>query len=97
MKGVIRFMMRGKISSWYVRPFEILKLVGEVAYFFPLHSAFLAIHLVFHLFTLQKYILDESHLLWWDSVQLDERLAVVEVLMSIFSRDIRRLHSRDIQ
>ena len=32
MKGVMRFGKRGKLSPRYIGPFEVLKLVGEVAY-----------------------------------------------------------------
>ena len=32
MKGVMRFGKKGKLSSRYVGPFEILERVGKVAY-----------------------------------------------------------------
>ncbi|WMV30770.1 hypothetical protein MTR67_024155 [Solanum verrucosum] len=47
MKGVMRFGRRGKLSPRYIRPFEILQTVGEVAYELALPPAFSAIHPVF--------------------------------------------------
>ncbi|XP_047260722.1 uncharacterized mitochondrial protein AtMg00860-like, partial [Capsicum annuum] len=44
----------------------------------------------------ERYIPDESHVLQWDSVQLDIGLAFVEEPASILARDVRRLCSRDI-
>ena len=32
MKGVVRFDKKGKLSSRYVGPYEILQRVGKVAY-----------------------------------------------------------------
>ena len=48
MKGVMRFGRQGKLSPRYIRPFEILRTVGEVAYELALPPAFSAIHPVFH-------------------------------------------------
>ncbi|XP_055826321.1 uncharacterized protein LOC129894682 [Solanum dulcamara] len=61
LKGVIRFGRQGKLSPKYIRPFEILRKVGEVAYELALPPAFLAIHPIFHISMLHRYIPDESH------------------------------------
>ena len=38
MKGVMKFGKKGKLSPWYVGPYEIVKWVGKVAYEFELPS-----------------------------------------------------------
>ena len=63
VKGVIRFGKKGKFSPRFIGPFEILIQVGEVAYKLALPPSLSAFHPVFHVFTLRKYILDESHVL----------------------------------
>ncbi|PHT84700.1 hypothetical protein T459_13143 [Capsicum annuum] len=93
MKDVIRFGRRGKLSPGYIGPFEILQRVGEVDYVLALPPAFSAIHLVYHVSMLRQYIPDESHVLQWDSVQLDKGFAFVEEPTSILARDVRRLRS----
>ena len=47
-RGVIRFGKRGKLSSRYIEPFEILKRVGTVAYQLALPPSFSGVHEVFH-------------------------------------------------
>jgi len=47
-KRVIRFGARGKLSSRYIGPFEILERVGEVAYRLALPPSLEGVHNVFH-------------------------------------------------
>ncbi|KAH0743021.1 hypothetical protein KY290_032665 [Solanum tuberosum] len=96
MKGVMRFGRRGKLSPRYIGPFEILRTVGEVAYELALPPIFSAIHPVFHVSMLRRYVPDESHVLQYDAVELDDRLTFVEEPVAILARDVRRLRSRAI-
>ena len=63
IKGVMRFGKKGKLSPRFIGPFEILSRVGEVAYKLALPPSLSAVHPVFHVSMLRKYILDESHVL----------------------------------
>ncbi|WMV07595.1 hypothetical protein MTR67_000980 [Solanum verrucosum] len=96
MKGVMRFGRRGKISPRYIGPFEILRTVGEVTYELALPPGFSAIHPVFHVSMLRRYVPDESHVLQYDAIELDDRLTFVEEPVVILARDVKRLRSRDI-
>ncbi|WMV52715.1 hypothetical protein MTR67_046100 [Solanum verrucosum] len=96
MKGVMRFGRRGKLSPRYIGPFEILRTVGEVTYELALPPAFSAIHPVFHVSMLRRYVRDESHVLQYDAVELDDRLTFVEEPVDILARDVRKLRSRAI-
>ncbi|XP_069150304.1 uncharacterized protein [Solanum lycopersicum] len=56
----------------------------------------LAIHMVFHVSMLRRYILDESRVLQYDAVELDDRLTFVEEPVAILTRDVRKLRLRSI-
>ena len=71
MKGVMRFGKKGKFTLRYIGPFHIIKRVGKVAYKLDLPKEMKAIHLIFHVSLLKKYISDESHVLRSESIQID--------------------------
>ena len=58
MKGVMRFGKKDKLSLRFIGPFEILSRVGEVAYKLALPPSLSAVHPVFHVSMLRKYIPD---------------------------------------
>lgn len=64
-------------------------MVVEIPYEFSLSLDFSAIHLVFHVSILQRYMSEESHVLCWDSIQLYERLTFIEESVSILARHVR--------
>ncbi|KAA0036178.1 DNA/RNA polymerases superfamily protein [Cucumis melo var. makuwa] len=61
MKGVLRFEKKGKLSPRFVRPFEILERIGPVAYRLTLPPSFSAVHDVFHVSMLRKYVANPMH------------------------------------
>ena len=60
-KGVIRFGKQGKLSRMYIGPFEILKMVGTIAYRLVLPSSLLGVHEVFNVSMIWKYTPDLTH------------------------------------
>ena len=60
-RGVVRFGKRGKLSSRYIGPFEVLKRVGTVAYRLALPPSLSSVHAVFHVSMLKKYTPDPTH------------------------------------
>lgn len=91
LKGVMRFDKQGKINPWYIGPFEILRRVGAIEHALALFLAFLAIDLVFYVLMLCRYVSDESHVLQYDSVELDDRLTFVDEPVVILAKDIKQL------
>lgn len=48
LKGMMRFVKKGKLSPRYIGPFEILEKVGKVAYRLALLPSLAKVHNVFH-------------------------------------------------
>ncbi|XP_070020350.1 uncharacterized protein [Nicotiana sylvestris] len=81
---------KGKLSPRYIRSFEILERVGEVAYRLALPPSLSAFHPVFHVSMLRKYYGDPSHVLDFISVQLDKDLTYEEEPVAILARQVRQ-------
>ncbi|KAK8540302.1 hypothetical protein V6N12_046589 [Hibiscus sabdariffa] len=77
-KKVLRFGKRGKLSTRYIGPFEVLEKVGPVAYRLALPPEFDKIHNVFHVSMLRKYRSDPSHVLEPEEVELNLDLSYEE-------------------
>ena len=69
-KGVLRFDKYGKISSRFIRPYEIIECVGPVVYRLTLPPSLSRIHDVFYVSMLRGYISDPSHILQEQSMKL---------------------------
>ena len=70
-RGVIRFGKRGKLSSRYIGPFEVLERVGVVAYRLALQLSLFSVHEVFHVSMPRKYTLDPTHIVDWGELLVD--------------------------
>ena len=59
-----------KLAPRYCGPFEILSIVGPVAYQldFPPN---VKIHNVFHISTLKKYVHDATHVIDWNVIHVE--------------------------
>ena len=70
-RGVVRFGKREKISPRYIRPFEILEMVGTVTYPLALPPSLSGVHAVFHVSMLRKYTPDPTHVVDWGELVVD--------------------------
>ena len=70
-RGVVRFGKRGKLSSRFIGPFEILERVGTIAYRLALPPSMSGIHEVFHVSMLRKYTPDPAHVVDWGQIEVD--------------------------
>ena len=59
-RGVVRFGKRGKLLPRYIGSFEVLEMVGIVAYQLALPPGLSDVHTVFHVSMLQKYTLESN-------------------------------------
>ena len=70
-RGVVRFGKRGKLSSRFIGPFEILERVGAVAYRLALPPSMSGVHEVFHVSILRRYTPDPAHVVDWGEIEVD--------------------------
>ncbi|XP_070036007.1 uncharacterized protein [Nicotiana tomentosiformis] len=96
MKGVMQIGKKGKLSSRFIGPFEVLQRVGEVAYKLALPPSLSGVHPVFHVSMIRKYVGNPSHILDFSTVQLDGDLTYDVESMAILGRHVWKLRSKDI-
>nr|XP_023895322.1 uncharacterized protein LOC112007234 [Quercus suber] len=96
MKGVMRFGKKRKLSPRFVRPFEILKCIGKVAYELALPPTLAGVHNVFHVSMLRKYISDPSHVLNYEPLKIKDNLTYEEVPIQILDCKDQVLHTKTI-
>ena len=70
-RAVVRFGKCGKLSPRFIGPFEILKMVGTVAYRLALPPSMSDVHEVFHVSMLRKYTPDPAHVVDWGQIEVD--------------------------
>ena len=87
-RGVVTFDKRGKLSSRFIGPFEILERVGIAAYWLALPSSMSGVHEVFHVSMIRRYTLDPAHVV--DSREIEihtDRTFEEELVCIVDSRD----------
>ena len=70
-RGVVRFGKRGKLSSRFIGPSEILERIGTVAYRLALPPSMSGVHEVLHFSMLRKYTPDPAHVVDWGKIEVD--------------------------
>ncbi|KAL0551635.1 hypothetical protein IC582_010724 [Cucumis melo] len=96
MKGVLRFEKKGKLSLRFVGPFEILDQIGPIAYRLALPPSFSAVHDVFHVSMLRKYVTDLTHVVDFEPLQINENMSYEEQPVEILVREVKMLLKRGI-
>ncbi|KAJ0949182.1 putative nucleotidyltransferase, Ribonuclease H [Helianthus annuus] len=95
-KGVVRFGKRGKLNPRYIGPFEITEKIGKVAYRLNLPEELSAVHNVFHVSNLKKCLSDETLVIPFKELTIDEQLHFTEEPIEITDREIKILKRSQI-
>ncbi|GJY15583.1 putative reverse transcriptase domain-containing protein [Tanacetum coccineum] len=90
-KGVVRFGNKGKLAHRYVGPFEIMEMIGHVAYRLRLPQELSGVHDTFHVSNLKKCLADANLHVSLGEVKIDKTLRFVEELVVIMDREVKKL------
>ena len=85
-KGVLRFGRKGKLAPRYIGPYLIVERVGAAAYRLELPEEMARLHNVFHVSMLRKYVVDPSHVLEREPVELADDFSYEEEPVQILDR-----------
>ncbi|XP_062080571.1 uncharacterized protein LOC133785338 [Humulus lupulus] len=96
MKGVRRFIKKWKLSPTFVGSFEILEIIGQVAYRPALPLTLPGVHNVFHVSMLRKYVSYSSHVLRYETLSLQEDLSYEVVSLQILDKKDKVLRNKTI-
>ncbi|XP_073317257.1 uncharacterized protein [Primulina huaijiensis] len=96
LKGVMRFVKKGKLSPRFIGPFEILDRVGDQAYRLALPPDLDRVHNVFHVSMLRKYIPNPSHVLRHEPLDLTPNFTYQEIPVQILDRKVKVLRNKEI-
>ena len=94
--GICRALKSRKMTPYFIGPYQIAEKVGEVAYQINLPSSLSNLHDVFHVSQLRKYIVDMSHVVSLDDVQVRDNLTIETLPMRIEDRDVKQLRRKEI-
>nr|GEV79355.1 reverse transcriptase domain-containing protein [Tanacetum cinerariifolium] len=90
-KEILRFGKRGKLNPKYIGPFKVLYKVGDVSYRLELPQQLSRVHNKFHVSNLKKSLSDESLVIPWDELRINDKLHSVEERVEIMDREIKQL------
>jgi hypothetical protein len=93
----MRFKVKGKLSPCFVRPFLILKRVGEVAYQLELPDHLADVHDVFHVSQLKKCLKVPEEQLPLEDLSVQDDLTYTEYPIKILDTLTRVTRSKVIQ
>ncbi|GKA53813.1 putative reverse transcriptase domain-containing protein [Tanacetum coccineum] len=91
-KGVVHFGKKGKLAPRFVGPFEIIEMVGPVAYLLDLPEELNGVHDTFHVSNLKKCLADPTLQVPLDEIRVDAKLNFVEEPMEILEREFKKLN-----
>ncbi|XP_050914676.1 uncharacterized protein LOC127129563 [Lathyrus oleraceus] len=94
--GVGRALKSRKLMPFFVGSYHIMQRIREVAYWIPLPSPLVNLHDVFHVSQLKRYILDPSHVIQVDDVQVRDNLTIETSPIHIGDREVKQMWGKEV-
>jgi len=94
--GVGRALKSKKLTPRFIGPYQISERIGTVAYRVGLPPHLSNLHDVFYVSQLRKYVLDPSHVIPKDDVQVRDNLTVETLPVRIEGREVKTLRGKEI-
>ncbi|XP_021979068.1 uncharacterized protein LOC110875178 [Helianthus annuus] len=88
-KGIVRFGKRGELNLCYVKPFEIKERIGTVAYRLNLPEELSGVHNVSYVSNLKKCLSDETLLIPFKELKIDDQLRFIEEPIEIMDPEVK--------
>ncbi|KAA3457719.1 DNA/RNA polymerases superfamily protein [Gossypium australe] len=95
-KKILRFGRKGKLSPRFVGLYEIIEMIGPVAYRLALPTELERIHSVFHVSMLRRYHSDPSHVISPTEIELRPDMTYDEEPIKILAREVKQLRNKSI-
>ena len=95
-KKILCFRREGKPSPRFISPYEILEIVGLVAYRLALPLELAKLHDVFHVSMIRRYLSDTSHILLVQDIHVQEDFTFDEGMKAILDHEIRQLRNKQV-
>ncbi|XP_019068956.1 uncharacterized protein [Solanum lycopersicum] len=95
MKGVMIFGKKGKLIPIYVGPHKIMKRIGKVADELELPADLAAMHPIFYISLLMKYVGDLASVVPSDIVAVNHSLSYENMQFEILDRQVRWLTTKN--
>ena len=95
-KRILWFSKHRKLSLRYIRPYEIIKRIGPLAYWLAFPRWLSSIHDVFYVSILRQYRSNPSHIIQEPEIKISKKLTYVEELIEILDRKVKQLRNKKI-
>lgn len=93
---MLRFSMKGKLTLRYMRPFEVTKRVGHIAYKLSLPLYLAKIQNMFHVSLLRQAKMDSSWFLPQVPLEIKENVTLEVKLVKVLDQSEKKLKSNKI-
>ncbi|XP_050890689.1 uncharacterized protein LOC127096115 [Lathyrus oleraceus] len=94
--GVGRELNSCKLTSRFIGLYQIFEKVGDVAYQIMLPPSLANLHDVCHVSQLRRYIVDPSHIVQLDDVEVRDNLTMETLPIRLEDREVKQLRCKEI-